>query len=286
MLCEMLLKKRMININIKEIQAKSIITKSNLPDADYVINPYVGCSHACVYCYARFMRRFTGHKERWGQFIDVKINADKIFPKKTEKYRNKSIFLSSVTDPYNQLEKKYEITRKIIYKLIDLQPVLGIQTKSSLITRDIDLLKKIKNCSVGFTITSDSNDITRIFEPGASVFDDKIEALKQLHENGINTYIFIGPILPYITNWENIISVSKEYSNKFMFENANLHGTIWKDVKTTIYKYFNSLYSKYEKFYLKRAGYWEKEKKKIIKFCIENGLDYKIYFDHKTIRKK
>ena len=141
-------------MKIKEIQASSIITKSNLPDADYVINPYVGCMHSCIYCYARFMKRFTGHTEEWGKFVDVKVNAPDLIPAKTSKYRGKSIFLASVTDAYLPLERKYQLTRKILEKLIPLQPNLGVQTKSDLDVRDIDLLKQFKNCEVGFMITT------------------------------------------------------------------------------------------------------------------------------------
>ena len=131
-------------MQIKEIHAASIITKSHLPDADYVINPYAGCTHKCIYCYARFMKRFTGHNENWGEFIDVKVNAPDLNPPDTTKYRGKSIFMSSVTDPYLPLEKKYELTRKILEKLIPLQPDLGILTKSDLVLRDIDLLRQFK----------------------------------------------------------------------------------------------------------------------------------------------
>jgi len=68
-------------LKIREIKTKSIITKSGL-DVDYVINPYVGCLHGCIYCYARFMKRFTNHHERWGKFLDVKVNAPELIPKK------------------------------------------------------------------------------------------------------------------------------------------------------------------------------------------------------------
>jgi DNA repair photolyase len=128
-------------LKLNEIQATSIITKSNLPDADFVINPYVGCLHACIYCYARFMKRFTGHTEPWGKFVDVKINAPDLIPTKSTRYQGKSIFLSSVTDPYLPLERKYQLTRKILEKLLPLEPNLGIQTKSDLILRDLDLIK-------------------------------------------------------------------------------------------------------------------------------------------------
>ena len=274
-----------MEIKTTEIYSKSIITKSNLPDADYVINPYVGCSHACIYCYARFMRRFTGHNEKWGQFIDVKINSEEIFPKQIEKYSGKSFFLSSVTDPYNPLEKKYRITRKILKKIIPIQPILCIQTKSALVTRDIDLLQQFKKCMVGLTITSNTDEVTKILEPGASGFNEKISTLKKLNDNDIDTYVFIGPILPFITDWKKIIETTKKYVNTFMFENANLHGTIWKDVKNIINSKFPNLSENYEEFYSNRINYWENEEKRIIDFCNSDKLKYKIYFNHKKIRK-
>jgi DNA repair photolyase len=178
------------------------------------------------------------------------------------------------------------ITRKILEKLIDIQPVLGIQTKSDLITRDIDILKRIKNCTVGLTITSDKNEDTKIFEPKASNVDKRIRTLEILNKNRINTYVFIGPILPYITDWKRIINKTKKYSKSFMFENANLHGTIWKDVKDTIRSNYTYLSKKYDDFYLSRVYYWEKAKNKILEYCKNKQLVCKIYFDHKKIRKK
>jgi len=120
-------------MKIREIKVKSIIVKSNLPEGDYVINPYVGCQHACVYCYARFMKRFAGHKEHWGKFVDVKINAPNLIPENTNKFKDKSITIGSVCDPYQPVERKYKITRKILEKLIPLQPHLDLMTKSELV---------------------------------------------------------------------------------------------------------------------------------------------------------
>ena len=138
-------------MKIKEIKAKSIITKSAL--ADYVINPYTGCMHGCIYCYARFMKRFTNHPEPWGDFVDVKINAPDLIPEKTDKYKNKTILMGSVTDAYHPIEIKYKLTRKILEKLIPLQLDLNILTKSDLVLRDIDLLKKFKNLLVTFSLS-------------------------------------------------------------------------------------------------------------------------------------
>ncbi|MCF7871945.1 hypothetical protein K9L97_02830 [Candidatus Woesearchaeota archaeon] len=102
-------------MKITEINAKTIITKSNLPNTDFVINPYTGCSHACIYCYADFMKRFTNHNnEKWGSFIDVKkFDVDSI---NLEKYNKKILLFSSVTDPYQGIEAKYKRTRTILEK--------------------------------------------------------------------------------------------------------------------------------------------------------------------------
>src|SRR4030042_4313200 len=122
---------------INEKESKSIISKTEIPVADYVINPYIGCTHSCFYCYARFMKRFTGHSEEWGDFLDVKINAPDLIPsvkpQKSSKYEGKNILLSSVTDPYIPLERKYKVTRRILQKLLPHQPHLNILTKSDLV---------------------------------------------------------------------------------------------------------------------------------------------------------
>jgi DNA repair photolyase len=275
----------MENLKIKEIKASLIITKSNLPDADYVINPYTGCMHSCIYCYARFMKRFTGHKEQWGEFIDVKINAPDLIPEKTSKYKGKSIFLSSVTDPYLPLERNYQLTRKILEKLIPLQPNVGIQTKSDLILRDIDLLKKFKSCEAGITITALNDDLRKEIEPFTSSAENRIKALKKLHENGIRTYVFIGPILPFLTDWKDIILKTREFADFYMFENLNVFGTVWDSVKIWLKEKHPNLLEKYEDIYFSKGSYWDEVEDEIKKFCIKEKIDFKIYFHHSKERK-
>ncbi len=172
------------------------------------------------------MKKFTGHTEDWGKFVDVKINAPDLIPTNTTKYIGKSIFLSSVTDAYLPFEKKYQLTRKILKKLIDLQPNLGIQTKSDLVLRDIDLLKQFKNCEVGFTITTLNDNLRKEIEPFTSSVQNRINALERLKKDGIKSYVFIGPILPFLTNWKEIILKTKHCSNLYMLENLNVKGSI------------------------------------------------------------
>lgn len=107
-------------MKIKEIKSKTILSKTGLP-ADYVINPYVGCLHACAYCYARFMKRFTGHREPWGQFLDIKINAPELLEKEIRKKKKGKVMFSSVTDPYLPLERKYQLTRQCLKILLEYQ---------------------------------------------------------------------------------------------------------------------------------------------------------------------
>jgi len=266
---------------IREIKAKSIITRSNLPDTDYVINPYTGCMHSCLYCYARFMKRFTGHTESWSKFIDVKINGPDLIPEGTSKYEGKTIFMSSVTDPYNPLEKKYQLTRKILEKLIPLQPDLGIQTKSDLILRDIDLLRQFKNCEVGLTITTLDDNLRKEIEPFASPVKNRIKALKKLKEEGIGTYVFIGPILPFFTDRKKIIYSTKESVDLYMFENLNITGTVWSSVKNWLGERHPDLLGEYGRIYFTKNDYWDKVEEEIKLFCKEQKVDFRIYFHHR-----
>ena len=132
-----------INVTvIKEIETKSVMTKSSLPVGGYSVNPYVGCPHACRYCYASFMKRFTGHPEEWGTFLDVKY-----WPviRDPHKYDGERVVIGSVTDGYHPLEEKYERTRALLEQLKNSEAKIMICTKSDLVLRDIDLLKQMKD---------------------------------------------------------------------------------------------------------------------------------------------
>lgn len=183
-----------MKIRIKK--ARSILSKSGIPGIDYCVNPYTGCSHGCKYCYATFMKRFTGHQESWGTFVDVKINAPEILQRQLKNAIRGNVMISSVTDPYQPLENQYKLTRRCLEVLSDRQFSVSILTKSPLVLRDLDLIKRFKNIEVGMTVTTDDDKVRRIFEPGAPPIGARIHALKELSEEGIKTYAFIGPLLP------------------------------------------------------------------------------------------
>jgi DNA repair photolyase len=181
---------------VKEIFAKTILTKTGIPDFDYCVNPYVGCAHGCRYCYASFMKRFTGHQEPWGDFVDVKVNAPHLLERQLKRARRGSVILGSVTDPYQPLEKTYKLTRGCLEALLECQFDVNLLTRSPLCLRDIDLLKQFKKIEVGFSIATHDEEITKMFEPRSPSIQSRMEALRTLHDQKIRTFAFIGPMLP------------------------------------------------------------------------------------------
>jgi DNA repair photolyase len=179
---------------IREIHAKSILCRSEV--FDYVVNPYVGCEHGCTYCYARFMKRFTGHKEPWGEFVDIKTNGPELLQGEVRKMRPSRVWVSGVCDSYQPLEKRYEVTRKCLEVLVRHDWPITVQTKSSLVLRDIDLLRRTDKVEVGLSVTTGDEEVRQLFEPSAPSIKERIKALEELHLAGIRTFAMIAPMLP------------------------------------------------------------------------------------------
>ncbi len=197
-------------MKIREVEVKSVLTKSRIPTVPYVVNPYTGCGHGCLYCYATFMKRFTGHSEAWGQFVDIKINAPEVLDRQLKRAKKDTVLLSSVCDPYQPIEKEYKLTRRCIEVILEHDFPLDILTKSDLVLRDLDLLKRFKEVTVGWSITTDREDIKKIFEPASPSIASRLKAAETVHRSGIETYAFIGPILPM-----NPEVLAKELIGKF-----------------------------------------------------------------------
>jgi len=182
-------------MKIKEVEAKSILNKSKI--YDYCVNGYTGCQHDCAYCYAKlFMRRYSGHEEPWGQFVDVKVNAPEILRKQVLRAKKGVVWLSSVCDAYQPLEAEYRLTRRCLEVLASAEFPVTVQSKSVLLLRDIDVFRRFKEIEVGFTIATEDDRVSKLVEPGASPVSERIAALADLKAAGIRTFAFIGPILP------------------------------------------------------------------------------------------
>lgn len=232
---------------INLLKAKTILTKSGLPGSDWVINPYNGCLFACMYCYAAQIARWKHPDEVWGTYLDVKINAPELLKNELEKLEKRfgkkdfgSIFFSSVTDPYVGLEAKYQLTRKCLEALADFgySGTIAIQTKSPLVIKDIDVLKRLKKVTVGFTVTTLDDKVSRFLETKAPPVSLRLKALKELHEAEINTYAFIGPILPHSTSDKTKVNelldkLQEVGVTEVWFEHINLSPKI----KTRLYQF-------------------------------------------------
>ncbi len=264
---------------LKEVKARSILIRSKLPETDYVINPYTGCVHSCVYCYAKFMSRMTGHKEGWGNYCDVKINLPEVLSRELERAKKGIVLLSSVTDPYNHLEKKYQLTRKALELLTKYKFSVSILTKSALVVRDVDVLRKLKEVEVGITITTLDNRVRKKFEPSSSV-EERIRALELLHKEGIRTYAFVGPILPYLTDVEAIVNRLEGIVDFFMFEDLNILPSNKDKILSIVKENWPELEEKYKEILKGKAEFWKVLREKIQEIAREKGLDFRIYFEH------
>ncbi len=268
-------------MKIKEIICKSILTKSSLPDCDYVINPYRGCLHGCSYCYASFMKKYTNHPEPWGSYLDIKTNAAEILQKELPRKKKGIILFSSVTDPYQPLESKYQLTKKCLEVLIPHQWPVSFLTKSNLILRDIKLLSQFKKCEIGLSLNTTSENTRKIFEPHTTSIQKRLTTLGELHNQGFRTYAFISPLLPELIDLESLFKKLKGKVNFIGFENLNPYFRIWPNIQKAIKEYFPGLLPTYQRYFSDdkyRSSYWTPIQLEIKHLSKKSKIPAKIYF--------
>ncbi len=207
---------------IKEVQAKSILSASKV--YPYVINPYTGCSHSCSYCYARFMKKFTGHKEPWGQFVDVKVNAVDLLGTEIKKKKKDRVWISGVCDPYQPLEGKYRLTRGCLEILAEYDWPITVQTRSPLVRRDLDILTRGKDFEAGMSVTTADDRVRKLFEPNAPPIEDRLNALAELYDAGIRTFVMIAPMLPGAEDLAEKLEGKVDYVR---LDRMNYHNADW-----------------------------------------------------------
>lgn len=181
-------------------QARSILTRATgfIGAFDYTLNPYSGCTFGCSYCYAAFFAKDPAHQQTWGDWVEVKVNALALLRKKRKRpLIDKTLYLSSVTDPYQPIERQLELTRSLLEELLTHHQVnLVIQTRGTLVTRDIDLLRRFRRVQVNMTVTTDDDDVRKGFEPMCPSNTRRLEAIAEVQASGIRTCITMTPLLP------------------------------------------------------------------------------------------
>ncbi|OPX85877.1 MAG: Radical SAM superfamily protein [Pelotomaculum sp. PtaB.Bin104] len=230
----------------REILCKSALSKTGIPGYEYCINPYVGCAHACLYCYASFMCRFTGHQKQWGEFLDVKINFPAALAKRLSGRTRPEgkVLLSTVTDAYQPAEALYKITRSSLEVLAEYQLLeVHILTKSALVQRDLPVLRRLRACEVGFTITTMDRNIARVLEPGASPPHLRLAAARQLMQAGIPVWVFIAPLLPGLSDTEEgltslLQTLHKTGIREILIDYLNPYPAVVHRLKSAYRRYF------------------------------------------------
>lgn len=229
-------------MKVKEILAKSILSRSKV--FDYTLNPYVGCAHDCRYCYAKFIKRFTGHREDWGEFVDVKINAPELLRQEIKRKKPGRVWISGICDPYQPLEKKYALTKRCLEIFIENDWPVTIQTKSPLVLRDLGLLKRSKKIEVCFTVTTADEKMRKIFEFRAPPIKERLNALAKLHAEGIRTTAMIAPLLP---GAEGLAKKLKGKVDSVLIDKMNYHYADW------VYRKYKLEWAREEKFFIQKG---------------------------------
>ena len=167
-----------------------------LSAVDFSLNPYQGCTFACTYCYAAFFVPDDDQREQWGRWVRVKTNAVEKLRNSRVDLRGKSVLMSSATDPYQPIEQRLELTRSLLPILARRGANLTVQTRSPIAARDIDLFQEFERIRVNLSITTDSEEVRRKFEPQCASIERRLEAVAKIADAGIRTGIGVSPLLP------------------------------------------------------------------------------------------
>lgn len=258
-------------ILIRDVQTKNIMTKSSLPVGGYSVNPYVGCTHGCKYCYASFMKRFTGHTEPWGTFLDVKHWPE---IKNPRKYRGQRVVIGSVTDGYLPQEEQFRNTRKLLEQLRGSEAEILICTKSDLVVRDLDLLKQLGKVTVSWSINTLDEAFHLDMDKAVSI-ERRLAAMKTVYEAGIRTVCFISPVFPGITDFTAIFHRVQDQCDLVWLENLNLRGGFKQDILDYIQEKHPDLVPLYRAIYQKGdRSYFQQLEKQAARLAAENDCPF------------
>jgi DNA repair photolyase len=267
---------------IVEVECKSVLNKSGL--ADYAVNCYAGCEHGCRYCYARFVTRFSHPGEPWGNFVDVKVNAPSVLAREVKRRKLGRVFISSVCDGWQPVEANYHLTRQCLEILLSHGFPVSVLTKNALAQRDLDLLESKGSVELGATITTLDENLSRLFEPRSSPPEKRLALLQEGKSRGIETYVFLGPLLPYLSDSEASIltllkAVKEVGADYFYIDRLNLRFGVWKSLLSLLQEHFPQLTEAYRRILFNASAsdaYSERLASVVNRLAARQGLDTKL----------
>lgn len=266
----------------REVVAKSVLVKSGI--TDYAVNCYVGCTHGCIYCYARFMKRFTGHEEPWGKFLDARVNAPEVLAREVKRKPPGHVFMSSVCDGWQPIDKRYELSRRCLRILIDAGFHVGILTKSKLVARDFDILQGHSNCDVSCTLTTMDEQLRFRIEPGASPTRERIAVLEEACSRGITASAFLGPFMPGLSDTDEAIdalisAVAPLPLSHFHADKLNPRPGVWNSIVPFLKRYHPELVELYRRLFFdeaERRAYCEDLGRRLRQIARGHGVEEKL----------
>ncbi|KYH36410.1 MAG: hypothetical protein AYL29_014080 [Candidatus Bathyarchaeota archaeon B24] len=265
------------SVEYGEVRCRTALSKSRLPDLDYALNPYVGCEHGCLYCYARATLRDEAKALRWGRFVLVKKGLVERLAREVLRKPKGVVGLSTVTDPYQPIEARLRLTRRCLEILVRKGFPVSIQTKSKLVLRDLDLIKAGK-VDVGMTITTMDDSLASMVEPRSSRPSERAEALRRLAEEGVETWVFLGPIIPRLNDSEEsirrVVEVAYETGSELIVDKLNLRKWVLESLAPLLDRLYPGL--KWELPDMLRPGssYLRELYRRVERICRSYGIEY------------
>lgn len=234
---------------IRVISCKTVL--NNTPLGDYSLNCYVGCAHACTYCYARFMQRFHPHEEPWGAFVDIKENAVEALERQLRRIPPGDVFVSSACDGWQPAEQEWQLTRACCQRLLEHGFRVSALTKSALIRRDLGLFAG-RNAQVSVTLTTLDPRLQRLWEPCAASAGERLEVLRDARALGIDTGIMFGPILPFLYDSPEAIDGLFEQAaaadvGAIWVDALNPRPKVWESIEALLRQTYPDLVDRYRR---------------------------------------
>ena len=254
---------------------KTALSASRLPGLDYSLNPYSGCEHGCLYCYSRSMLRDSSMSDKWGSFVKAKRNIAERLGRELCRVSRGVVGVSTVTDPYQPYESDLQLTRRCLELFVARGFPVSIQTKSSLVLRDLDLIQQ--GCfDVGLTITTLDANLAKSLEPRASSPEVRVQALEELAEMGIETWLFLGPVIPYVNDGDEslreVVKVAKRTGSLLLFDLLNLKPGVLRLLTPFLEDQAPDLSKKLPNLLGFKSEYWERKSAAIQSMCQEVGV--------------
>lgn len=241
---------------IREIECKSILNKSSI--SDYSLNCYVGCEHGCVYCYARFMQRFHPHRESWGEFVDVKVNAVEVLARQLRRAAPGNVFMSSACDGWQPVEARYGLTRRCSELLLEKGFQVNVLTKSARVLEDLQIFRGGK-ARIGVTITTLDENFRKLWEPRCSSVRERLKVLKKARQAGLSTAVMFGPLLPDLSDSARSIrrlfqSAAKLEVDCIWVDALNPRPRVWPSVSRLLTRKFPDLFTRYQQVLFNKSA--------------------------------